>query len=214
MEGYETLSVARDFAFVESIDGRTLLVMPSGTEHKVAIVDFTNNFEMKHVKFSDAMFENTAPHGRYRSVEWAVGTDFVWTNDSTENEHYVIDVVNAKLVNTITGVARSELVSVQNWERMREGAQREEMMAEVRSMTSQDGADGSNAVGAAALIIGLLALAVGAGNLYALSNLKKDGAASIETAKLVTGVPSAIDTANQGHEVADASVTSSVQKVL
>ncbi|KAL7550471.1 hypothetical protein ACHAWF_014861 [Thalassiosira exigua] len=207
MEGYETLSVRKDFAFVER-DDKTLLVMPSGTEHKVAIVDFSDDFAVTHVRFSDAPFENGAPHGRYRSVEWAVGTDYVWTNDSTEDEHYVIDVVNAELVETITGIARSELISVQNWERMREGARRDEMMAEVRSANAAtegaaQGSSDADAVGAAALIVGCLALAVGAWNMYVLSNKNKNGARSIETARLVTGVPSAVDTASQGVQGAD-----------
>ncbi len=59
LEGYETKSVARDLAFVETTDGRTLLVLPSGTEHKLAIVDFSNNFEIDHVLVSEKVFENT-----------------------------------------------------------------------------------------------------------------------------------------------------------
>ena len=105
-DGYENLPVGLDFAFVDR-DDRTLLVMPSGTEHKVAIVDLKNGFEGRHVEFSEKDFENTAPHGRFCAVEWAVGTDCVWTNDSSGYEHYVIDIVNAKLVKTITGIARS-----------------------------------------------------------------------------------------------------------
>lgn len=58
----------------------------------------------------------------------------VWTNDSTENEHYVVDVVNAEVVNTIRDVDRSTLVSVQNWARVREAEEREIMMAEIKTM--------------------------------------------------------------------------------
>jgi len=126
-EGYENLSVARDFAFVQR-NGKTLLVMPSGTSHDVAIVDFDDNFATTYVKFTDQPFENTAPHGRYRSVEWAVGTDYVWTNDSQLDEHYVIDVVKGQVVKTITGIRRSSMLSVQNYEKqlqekMMQGAQ-------------------------------------------------------------------------------------------
>lgn len=161
-----------DLAFVER-DGKTYLVLPSGTEHKVGIVDFSNNFEVKHVKFTDAAFENGAPHGRYRTVEWAVGTDYVWTNDSTEDEHYVIDVVNAKHVKTITGIARSTVVSVQNWDLVRESAQQEHMMTQVRAM-QQEEPSGSSSLGAAALIIGCLALLLGAANLYVLFEMKNN----------------------------------------
>lgn len=210
-EGYERLSVAKDLAFVER-DGKTYLVMPSGTEHKVGIVDFEDNFKVTHVTFSDKPFENGAPHGRYRGVEWAVGTDYVWTNDSSEDEHYVIDVVNAKLVKTITGIARSEIVSVQNWDRVREHFQQEDMMVQVRAM--QDEVAGTSPLGVAALIIGCLALLVGTANLYVLYEMKNNGSQQlVGTAKLVTGVPSTVD-AEQGRPADAPSVTSSVQKSL
>ena len=169
---YDNLSTARDFAFVMSGDA-TYLVIPSGVSHKVAIVNFDKDFEIKHVTFSEKEFVNTAPHGRYRGVEWAVGTDYVWTNDSSEDEHYVIDVVNAKLVKTIEGIARSDLLSVQNWDRVR---QREDMVAEVRAaqaVQAQD-AEAEEAVdlGVVALIVGAAALFVGLANLHVVSNMK------------------------------------------
>lgn len=201
-DGYENLSVFRDFAFVES-DDKTFLVMPSGTSHKVAIVDFSNDFEIKHVTFSPKEFVNTAPHGRYRGVEWAVGTDYVWTNDSSEDEHYVIDVVKAELAKTITGIQRSEMVSVQNWDRMRENTQREDMMVEVRAMQSETPEESGSNIGFIALIVGCVALVVGVANLYVLSNMKNS--AQKMQPLVHQGVPSAVDTDN-------ASVASSVQK--
>lgn len=129
---YDNLSVARDFAFVDIV-GKTYLAFPSGTSHTIAIVDF-DNFNVRKVTLTEAVFENTAPHGRYRGVEWAVGTPYVWTNDSTEDEHYVVDVINAKVVNTIRDVDRSTLVSVQNWARVREAEEREKMMTEIKTM--------------------------------------------------------------------------------
>jgi len=133
---YEGLSVARDFAFALK-DDNTYLIMPSGTAHEIAIVNFSDNFSIKKVKLTDAEFENGAPHGRYRSVEWAVGTDYVWTNDSTEDEHYVIDFIKGRLVNTITGIDRSELLSVTNWRLVRENDDMETMMADIKVMQDQ-----------------------------------------------------------------------------
>lgn len=140
--GYEKKTIAKDLAFVESEDGRTFFIMPSGTAHKVAIVDFNdgNNFATKYVQFSDAEFVNTAPHGRYRSVEWAIGTNYVWTNDSKENEQYVIDFVKAKLVKTVK-VARSEMLSVQNWDQVRQASQQQKLMEDIKAMQEQVVAD-------------------------------------------------------------------------
>ena len=68
--GYETKSIGKDLSFVERY-GKTLFVMPSGTEHKVAIVDFTDSkFETTYVTISDKEFVNGAPYGRYRRIEW------------------------------------------------------------------------------------------------------------------------------------------------
>lgn len=210
-EGYEKMSVARDFAFVERGD-KTYLVMPSGTSHKVGIVDFSDNFSVKHVDFTDLEFENGAPHGRYRGVEWAVGTDYVWTNDSDLDEHYVIDVVKGELVNTITGIARSTIVSVQNWDRVREASQRDEMMAEVQVLQSEaiGEAGGSSTMSVAALLIGACALLVGLANLYVLYDMQnKNKQNAAQNNKFVTAVPSGVGTVDRDG---DASVTSSVQK--
>ena len=153
--GYEDTSVAYDFAFVEK-DGRTIFVMPSGTEHSVAIVDFTNGFDTKYVKFSDLPFENGAPHGRYRRVEWAVGTNYVWTDDSTNDELYVIDVIKGELVNTIPSVESRALLSVQNFERLR-------IQDELMEAMAAESSDNSLAI--AAIVIGSLALIVGLLNM-------------------------------------------------
>lgn len=133
---YAGHSVARDFAFALK-DDKTYLIIPSGTAHEISIVDFSDNFSVKKVVLTDKVFENTAPHGRYRSVEWAVGTDYVWTNDSKEDEHYVIDFIQGKLVNTVTGIDRSELLSVTNWDRVREHAEKEVMMTDIQVMQYQ-----------------------------------------------------------------------------
>mmetsp|Transcript_23248 Transcript_23248/g.68749 ORF Transcript_23248/g.68749 Transcript_23248/m.68749 type:complete len:401 (+) Transcript_23248:4236-5438(+) len=138
--GFDGLSVWKDLAFVER-DGRTLFVMPSGTEHKVAIVDMTDgaDFKTTYVKFSEKIFDKgRAPHGRYRQLEWAVGTDYVWTNDSSEDEIYVIDVVQGRLVRTITDADTSRLVSIQNWQRVHEAEMMGDIFQEVRAQVRDE----------------------------------------------------------------------------
>ncbi|KAL3915280.1 MAG: hypothetical protein SGILL_005727, partial [Bacillariaceae sp.] len=166
-EGYENKSVAKDFAFVQN-NGKTLLVMPSGTSHDVAIVDFDDaDFATTYVQLTDAPFENGAPHGRYRSVEWAVGTDYVWTNDSDLDEHYVIDVVQGKVVKVITGIRRSSMLSVRNYEHM----QQEQMLQEVsaESDKSSTNGDDNDPVVIAAIVLASLALLVGLANLVMMN---------------------------------------------
>jgi hypothetical protein len=165
--GYETKSVGKDFSFVER-DGKTLFVMPSGTEHKIAIVDFTDSkFKTTYVTISDKEFVNGAPHGRYRQVEWAVGTDYVWTNDSTNDELYVIDVIQGKLVKTISEIESTRLVAVQNFERVR----LHDDVLQAMNMT-QKGSGSPDSLTVAAIIIGSLALFVGLVNLYFTSSMK------------------------------------------
>lgn len=179
-EGYENLSVARDFAFVES-NGRTLFIMPSGTSNDVAIVDFTDNFATTYVKFTDKEFINKAPHGRYRSVEWAVGTDYVWTNDSDLDEHYVIDVIQGKVVKTIPNIQRSSMLSVQNYERMRAAEQQATLMQTMQ--VTQEKVKGPSVV--ATTVVASLALVVGIVNLGYMYTKNKSNSATSN--KEVTG---------------------------
>ena len=95
-EGYENTSVSKDFAFVYK-NGKTKVVFPSGTEHKVAIVEIPEtgdirdgDVQINYVPFNtDEFIQGRAPHGRYRRIEWAVGTDYVWVNDGSLEELYV-----------------------------------------------------------------------------------------------------------------------------
>jgi hypothetical protein len=74
--GYETTSVAKDFAFVEK-DGKTLLIVPSGTSHKIAVVDLTKGgveYETRYITFNEEEFiKGRAPHGRYRQTQTMYG---------------------------------------------------------------------------------------------------------------------------------------------
>lgn len=190
-KGYENLPVAKDFAFVLN-GGKTLLVMPSGTAHEVAIVDFDNDFATTYVTLSDKEFINEAPHGRYRRVEWAVGTEYVWTNDSQLDEHYVINVKEGKVVKTITGIDSADLLSVQNWERVRETTQQEKLLETIEANQAQaiavaieeqqqplfrgnlgNSDDGESAVVVAAMVVATLALVVGVINLVYMVQFQK-----------------------------------------
>ena len=121
----------------------------------------------------------------------------MWTNDSHNDEVYVIDVIRGKLVNTIENESR-EFVSVQNWARVRETNMHNELLDRLEALenaaatestaTSENGGttksaastestanksdDSGNGAATAALVIGILALLVGTANLILLTSFK------------------------------------------
>ena len=178
--GYEEKSVAKDFAFVVK-DGKTLAVFPSGTSHKVAIVEITNGYLTsqkivpRYVTFNDDEFiPGRAPHGRYRQVEWAVGTNYVWVSDGSLEEVYIIDVMKEEVVNTISGTDPGRLVSVQNYEI-------EHQMEMQKQVVSSMMKDDNNSIEIAAIIIGTLAIVVGFANFTYLIKMRNDFKAEISS---------------------------------
>lgn len=173
MTGLEDKPVARDFAFVYK-EGMTSVVFPSGTEHKVAIVEipdgFVSNEDIKInyvVLNTDEFVRGRAPHGMFRRVEWAVGTDYVWVTDSTLDYIYIVDVVKQEVVNTLTDSDFSTLVSVQNFERARSIEMQKQI---VKDMTPEN----DNSFEIAAIAIGCLALVVGLANVLYMTKMKDE----------------------------------------
>ncbi len=172
--GYEDRSVAIDFAFVEK-DGKTLVIFPAGTEHRIAIVDITANpIETSYVTFNDDQFiPGRAPHGRYRRVEWAVGTDYVWVTDSSLDEAYIIDLVEKKVVNTLSDIDASKVVSVQNYEYSRQFEMQKKLVMDMTQGSMQNGIN-SSSIEISAIILGAIAIVVGIANYMYMVNLKKE----------------------------------------
>ena len=96
-----------------------------------------------------------------------IGTDYVWTDDSTNDELYVIDVIQGKIVKTISEVESTRLVSVQNFERVR---LHDDLLKEMKMM--QKGSVSPDSLTVAVIIIGSLVLFVGLVNLYFTSSMK------------------------------------------
>jgi len=171
--GYETTSVAKDFAFVYK-DGKTSIVFPSGTEHKVAIVEIPTGYvtsdaiKISYVTFNKEEFvKGRAPHGRYRRVEWAVGTDYVWVTDGSLEEIYVIDVVQKEVTTTLTEIDTGNLVSVQNYERTRQFEAQKQLVMDLYN-------DETAAIDIAAMVVGAIAIAVGICNYLYMMQMKKE----------------------------------------
>jgi hypothetical protein len=188
-EGYENTSVSKDFAFIYK-NGKTKVVFPSGTEHRVAIVDIPEtgdirdgNVKIDYVTFNtDEFIQGRAPHGRYRRIEWAVGTDYVWVNDGSLEEIYVIDVEKKTVATTITEIDTGDLVSVQNFDRTRQFEEQQKMFvdmaAQQQQMADSMAVKDSNAMEITAIVIGVLAIVVGAMNFAYVAKMRnefKDG---------------------------------------
>jgi len=118
----ETSAVFNDFSFIQTSasdgmgDGvdRDLIVIASGTENKVAIVDLMSGSpEVSMVTMRDDA-EMTARRNR-RQVEWVVGTPYVWIDGTGGEEVYVLDVDKKEMVRSISGVTTTKMLSVENY---------------------------------------------------------------------------------------------------
>ena len=191
---YEGKPMFKDFAFVKR-NGMTKFVIASGSDHKIAIVDITkgpDNIETSYITFNEEEFNDPGaarrPHGIYRQCEWAEDTDYVWVNDHAQEEMYVIDVMKEVLVNTLEQVHTYRMLSVQNYERVRQYNLQKEMVDEALAAVSMDNSlnnaqiktsentifkdSGPSSIAFAALAVGCLALVVGVANIGFMLNMK------------------------------------------
>jgi len=127
--GLPTRTVVSDFAFVKD-DSRNILVLAASSDNNVVLVDLlSSNYAMTKLQLTTAS-ESTG--GSKRSVEWAVGSNYVWVNGVSTNEQYIIevpgsDINDARVVRQLTDVTPGQMVYVENYERKR-------VMSEVASM--------------------------------------------------------------------------------
>jgi hypothetical protein len=193
MVGYEKTSVAKDFAFVTSGD-RTLFIVPSGTEHKIAIVDITKGgveYTVSYVTFNnDEFIKGRAPHGRYRQIEWAVDTNYVWVTDSSLDEVYVIDFVKEEVVTRFTEMDIGRLVSVQNFEKKAAFEMQQQIVMDMSDQGMLNLKSNATALEISAIILGSLAVVVGIANYVFMLKTRNDFRAETskdEPKNLITG---------------------------
>jgi len=118
----EDSAVFNDFAFIQTSaddglgDGvdRDLIVIASGTENKVAIVDLMSGTPQVSIVTMRDDAEMTARRSR-RQVEWVVGTKYVWIDGTGGEEVYVLDVDKKEMVKTIAGITTTKMLSVENY---------------------------------------------------------------------------------------------------
>jgi len=199
----ETSAVYSDFAFIQTSasdnmgDGkdRDLIIIASGTENKVAIIDISLATPKVNIVTMRDSTDITAKRNR-RQVEWVVGTQYVWIDGTNLEEIYVLDVDMKKVITTVKGVPTTNMLSVENFAAKRTNSLIEQQIAAaisdfVPSMTNSvqsDSSDGDvsiksqkatselnendsdiDPVGIAALVIGLCALIVGVANMVYMS---------------------------------------------
>jgi len=129
---YEEDQVFNDYAFVEQ-GGMKMIVFAAGTENKMAIIDVTSGSpEVSYVTFAEGP---PTSYRERRQVEWAVGTNYVWVDGAGEDEVYVIDVVSKAVVNTISNVETTKLLSVDNHAR---NVQNAILMQSIQDMITSD----------------------------------------------------------------------------
>jgi len=129
---FEGDQVFNDYSFIENA-GKKMIVFASGTENKVAIVDLTSGTaDISYVTFSEGPVSS---YRERRQVEWSVGTNYVWVDGAGADEVYVIDVMSKSLVNTISNVETTRLLSVDNHAR---NVQQSIMQEYIQSMITAD----------------------------------------------------------------------------
>ena len=198
--GEEDSAVFNDFAFVQTHSHtadhvyRDMIIVPSGTENQVALVDMTKGYPMVTKITLSTSTDLTAMRNR-RQVEWVRGTPFGWIDgtDTDEGEVYVINVDTKSLVRTITGVKTTKMLNVENYERKHTMDLIQNLIGDqMDTITSTDnnqggGGGGSSSatanksnmnddndidpVGIVGLIIGLVACFVGAANMIFLKKV-------------------------------------------
>lgn len=201
----EDSAVYNDFAFIQSNgeeDGikRDMIVIAAGTENTVALVDLMqtdSSGNPKVIKVSLSSNEEVTARRNRRQVEWVIGTSYVWIDGTDAQEVYVVDI-DKKTSKTITGFTTSKMLSVENYERKRIAKLVAEQIAvqkvtddadkvtvETTSSTAalaqpaaMADSDKTDAVGIAALIVGLCAIVVGIANMVAMTNFKKSNVSS------------------------------------
>ncbi len=155
-------------------EGKTRVVFPSGTDHRLAVVEIPTgtvqssaDLDIRYITMNNEEFvAGRAPHGLFRRIEWAVGTDYVWVNDSTLNYLYVVNVATGE-TKIMEDMDIGTLLSVQNYERTRMIELQEQMIID---MTPK----GSSAIEIVAIVVGCLAIVVGLLNYMHMAKMKKD----------------------------------------
>ena len=172
LEGVEDQVVYNDFAFVEK-DGKEMIVLASGTENRIAVITLGDSPKVDYIEFTSTTGELSSNRNR-RQVEHVVGTEFVWVDGAAQDEVYVIDIEQKRLVRTITGVQTTKLVFVQNFERLAEDQQVQQTERQFNTIRGEipEEDDDVDPVAIVAIILAAGAIIVGIANLVQIGKNK------------------------------------------
>ena len=203
----ETSAVFSDFSFIQTSasdgmsDGidRDLIIIASGTENKVAMVDSSSGSPVTEIIALRGDGYMTARRNR-RQVEWVVGTPYVWIDGTGAEEVYILNVDTKEIVRVLTDITTTKMMSVENYAAKRTASLISQQInaaiadlpvpepgkkasADVTDTTTtqttpaagvtaiKDDSD-IDPVGIAALVVGLCALIVGIANMVYMSRSK------------------------------------------
>lgn len=146
-----TSNVITDFAYIDN-NGKQIAIFAASTDNDLALVDLADPMNVVKLQLTP---NEESTGGRSRSVEWAVGTNYVWIGGSVESEQYVVELgatlSDAKVLRTVTGVQASSVIYIENYEARRLANQVSVMLERQPSGDSDDDA---------ALILAIIAMVV------------------------------------------------------
>merc|ERR1740139_929953 len=84
-------------------------------EQEVAIIDIANGNKVTIVDLPTQSDGGMTARRNRRQIEHAKGTPYVWIDGTGELEMYVLNVDDATIVTTLTGLATTKMISVENY---------------------------------------------------------------------------------------------------
>ena len=140
--GAEKSPVFNDFAFIQG-DGRDIIIVASGTENKVAMIDMSGGSPRISKVTLSSNSATTADDRFRRQVEHVRGTPYVWIAGHKTEEVYVVNIDSKRLVNTLTGVKSTKMLHVENYERKQTLELIQNMIGNGGSVSSDGSGSGS-----------------------------------------------------------------------
>ena len=140
--GAEKSPVFNDFAFIQG-DGRDMIIVASGTENKVAMIDMSGGSPRISKVTISSNSASTADDRFRRQVEHVRGTPYVWIAGHKTDEVYVVNIDSKRLVNTLTGVKSTKMLHVENYERKQTLELIQNMIGNGGSVSSDGSGSGS-----------------------------------------------------------------------
>merc|ERR1711933_263409 len=125
-------TVVSDIAFIQD-ERRNIMVVGASTDNDLVFVDLD---DPSYPTFKLTLTTQEESSSSSRKVEWAVGSDYVWVRGDQALEMYIVEVPgaynSAKLHQTMAETTSTNMIYVNNYERVRAEQGALEMMMSVK----------------------------------------------------------------------------------